>query len=333
MADPLDVLSAAERARAKRMAQPEWMQPMLAKLTHDHFSSPEWIYERKLDGERVITHINDGGDVTIMSRNRREINHSYSEVVEALAEQAPPGCWLDGEVVAFNKRGVSDFGLLAPRMRAGSLETSLASGVEVHYYLFDCMYIGGRDVTKLPLLARKRVLESALDWGGWVRFMEHREEEGEAFLREACASGWEGIIAKQADGEYIHGRSSLWLKFKCVRQQEFVIGGYTEPQGSRTGFGALLIGFYRDGDLVYAGKVGTGFDHETLEDLHRRMERLERKTSPFDVGDPPKDAHFVSPRLVCEVKFMEWTPGDHLRHPSYIGLRRDKDAKEVRKEE
>jgi ATP-dependent DNA ligase len=163
--------------------------------------------------------------------------------------------------------------------------------------------------------------------------MQRRDEEGEAFLQEACERGWEGLIAKKADSAYVHSRSSHWLKFKCVRQQEFVIGGFTEPHGERIGLGALLVGFYRDGDLIYAGKVGTGYDDETLQSLRSRMDRIERKTSPYDVGDvPTKEVHFVTPKLVCEVKFTEWTGDDRLRHPAFMGLRRDKDPEDVHKE-
>jgi bifunctional non-homologous end joining protein LigD len=333
MSSPLDRLSDEEREQADPTSMPDWMDPMLAKLTHDHFSDPEWIYERKLDGERVITYVNDDGDVRLMSRNQKQLNDSYPEIEEALGRQAPAACILDGEMVVFDENGVSDFQRLQPRMHASSREESLQSDVDVHYYVFDCMYVDGHDISAVPLRERKKILRAALEWDDPIRWMQHRDEEGEAFLEEACESGWEGLIAKKADSAYVHSRSSHWLKFKCVRQQEFVIGGWTEPHGERRGFGALLVGFYRDGDLVYAGKVGTGYDDVTLESLHDRMTKIERETSPFDVGDvPKKGAHFVKPKLVCEVKFTEWTGGDRLRHPAFVGLRRDKDAGDVRKE-
>lgn len=333
MGSPLDRLSEHERARAEQTAMPEWMDPMLAKLTHDHFSDPAWIYERKLDGERVISYIDDGGDVRLMSRNQKQINAGYPEIAQALADQAPGGCILDGEVVAFDSNNVSDFQRLQPRMHASSREESLKSGVTVYYYVFDCMYLDGHDITRVPLRGRKKVLRTALAWDDPLRWMQHRNERGEAFFEEACSKGWEGLIAKRADSAYVHTRSGNWLKFKCVRRQEFVIGGYTEPHGERVGFGALLLGFYRDGKLVYAGKVGTGFDDDTLRSLHDRMTSIERETSPFDVGDvPTREVHFVTPELVCEVKFTEWTVGDALRHPAFLGLRRDKAAEDVRKE-
>ena len=333
MSSPLESLSTDEREQAEQASMPDWMDPMLAKLTHNHFSDPEWIFERKLDGERVVTYVNDAGDVRLLSRNRNLLNDSYPEIEEALAEQAPIGCILDGEMVAFDADNVSDFQKLQPRMHASSRREALESGVKVYYYVFDCMYVDGHDITDVPLRARKRILRGAIDWDAPVRFTQHRVEDGEAFLEEACERGWEGLIAKKADSAYVHSRSSHWLKFKCVKQQEFVIGGWTEPHGERKGFGALLIGFYRGDDLVYAGKVGTGYDDETLQSLHDRMTKIERETSPFDVGDvPEKEVHFVTPKLVCEVRFTEWTSDDRLRHPAYMGLRRDKDAEEVQKE-
>ncbi len=333
MSSPLDRLSEDDHDQAEETPMPDWMDPMLAKLSHDHFSDPEWIYERKLDGERVISYIGDGGDVRLMSRNQKQINDSYPEVEEALADQAPSGCILDGEVVAFDSDNVSDFQRLQPRMHASSRQESLESDVAVYYYVFDCMYVDGHDITGVPLRGRKQVLRETLDWDDPLRWTQHRDEEGEAFLEEACEKGWEGLIAKRADSIYAHSRSSHWLKFKCVRQQEFVIGGWTDPEGERIGFGALLLGFYRDDDFVYAGKVGTGFDDKTLADLSDRLKSIERKTCPYDVGDAEhRGVHFVTPKLVCEVKFTEWTGDDRLRHPAFMGLRRDKDAGDVHKE-
>lgn len=333
MADLLQRLSQEEREKAREASMPKWMDPMLARLTHDHFSDPAWIYERKLDGERVMAYIEPDGEVRLMSRNQKQINDSYPEVEEALVGQALAGCILDGEVVAFGQDHVSDFQRLQPRMHASSREESKASGVKVYYYIFDCLYIDGHDITKCALRSRKKLLKAAIDWDDPLRWTQHRNEEGLDFYREACDKGWEGLIAKQAGSAYVHGRSSKWLKFKCVRQQEFVIGGFTEPHGERVGFGALLLGFYREGDLVYAGKVGTGFDDETLKGLRGRLGKIERKTSPYDRGDPEtKEVHFVTPKLVCEVAFTEWTDEDKLRHPRYKGLRRDKEPEDVHKE-
>ncbi len=332
MGDLLDLLSDDQRSPARERSMPSWTDPMLAKLTHDYFDDENWLFERKLDGERVLAFVDDDGGVRLRSRDRKELNDTYPELAEALGEHAPAGCILDGEVVALNSEGISDFQRLQPRMQAESRRQA-GDTVTVYYYLFDCLYADGHDITRCPLRARKRVLKSAIDWADPLRWTPHRNAEGVAYYREACEKGWEGVIAKDARSAYAHSRSSKWLKFKCVMQQEFVIGGFTEPEGERTGLGALLLGFYREGDLVYAGEVGAGFDDETLARLRDRLDARERKTSPYDRGDPDsKGVHFVTPELVCEVAFTEWTDGDKLRHPRYKGLRRDKNPADVHKE-
>lgn len=334
MTDLIDELSEAARKKATQKPMPDWMKPMLAKLTHDYFSGDDWIFERKLDGERVLAYISEEGEVNLYSRNRKEINNSYPEIQDALKKYVVKGCILDGEVVAFNKNHVSDFQKLQPRMHASSREEAKESSTKVYYYLFDIMYVDGHDVTQCRLRDRKKLLNKTVKAKDPLRLVKYRNDDGIAFYHEACKKGWEGLIAKHAGSTYEHKRSGNWLKFKCIMQQEFVIGGYTEPHGERVGFGALLLGFYRDDQLVYAGKVGTGFDDQTLKDLHEKMEKIERKTSPYDQGEPEeKEVHFVSPKLVCEVVFSEWTSDDRLRHPSYKGLRRDKSPKDVHKEE
>ena len=330
MADLLAKLSESGREKAEKTSMPEWMDPMLAKLTHEHFSSEDWIYERKLDGERVIAYVASGGAARLMSRNKKDISENYPEVVRALEEHAPAGCILDGEVVAFNSQGVSDFQRLQGRMQSGG---EADDDLRIFYYLFDCMYVDGHDVTGCAQRERKTLLRAAVDWNEPLRFTPHRNAEGETYFEEACRKGWEGLIAKRADAPYVHSRSKKWLKFKCENRQELIICGWTEPKGSRIGFGALLLGYYSDGDLVYAGEVGTGFDDETLRDLHRRLARIERDSSPFDRGDvPTKEVHFATPKLVGEVAFTEWTRDGRLRHPRFKGLRRDKSAEEVRRE-
>lgn len=185
----------------------------------------------------------------------------------------------------------------------------------------------------MPLRARKRVLQALADLTDPLRYSEHRDRDGEAYLDEACAQGWEGLIAKRADSAYQHGRSRDWLKFKCARGQEFVIGGFTDPAGSRVGFGALLVGHYQGDRLRYAGKVGTGFDDRTLRWLHRRLTELVQDSSPF--ADPVRErgAHWVRPELVAQVGFSEWTGDGKLRHPRFQGLREDKAARDVVREE
>jgi ATP-dependent DNA ligase len=198
------------------------------------------------------------------------------------------------------------------------------------------LWAGGRDVRPLPLLERKKILRGLLSFDDPLRFTEHRDTEGEAYYREACAQGWEGLIAKRADAPYRAGRTKDWLKFKCESGQEFVIGGFTDPQRSRIGFGALLLGYYDPGGrLVYAGKVGTGFTNQMLRSLHDRLAAIERPSPAFEAGPLPHSeagVHWVEPRLVGEVGFSEWTTAGDLRHPRFQGLRDDKDPGEVVRE-
>jgi bifunctional non-homologous end joining protein LigD len=303
---------------------------MLATLTHDTFSDPGWIYERKLDGVRCLV-FRQGRQVRLVSRNRKAMNDTYPELVEALSAQACSDFVADGEIVAFEGNRTS-FSRLQGRLGLQDPEEARRSGIAVYLYLFDLLHLEGHDVTPLPLRDRKRLLKRALDFEGRLRFTPHRVEQGQAFLEEACEKGWEGVIAKRADAPYRHSRSRDWLKFKCVNRQELVIGGYTDPKGSRVGFGALLVGYYERGELRYAGKVGTGYDDETLEALGSRLERLERESAPFESTPREKGVHWVRPELVGEFGFTEWTEDGKLRHPRFVGLRNDKDPKEVRRE-
>jgi bifunctional non-homologous end joining protein LigD len=206
--------------------------------------------------------------------------------------------------------------------------------IPVFYYIFDILYMDGYDLTALELAGRKAVLQKALDFADPLRYLGHQSKEGERYFDYACRQGWEGVIAKDYHGAYETGkRSSKWLKFKCVKNQEFVIGGYTDPRGSRIGFGALLVGYHKDGKLKYAGKVGTGYDDETLKNLGQKLENMEQEKSPFDDTVKVKDAHWIKPELVAEIGFEEWTDYGKLRQPRYEGLRRDKEASEVVRED
>lgn len=327
----LDSLPEEERKRARRARQPEWTPPMLATLTEERFSDTSWIYERKLDGERCLA-VRAGGEVRLLSRNRLRIDAHYPEVAEALAAQPAQDFIVDGEVVAFEGRQTS-FARLQSRMQLRDPEAARRTGVAVYLYLFDLLHVDGHDVTAVGLLHRKALLRRLLEYRGPIRFTTHRVGRGEAYWREACAKGWEGVIAKRADGPYEHRRSRSWLKFKCVNEQEFVIGGYTDPKGSRQGLGALLVGYYRGQDLVYAGKVGTGFNRQVLADLKERLAALESDRPPFAPGTLPRlGVHWVNPSLVGQIGFAEWTRDGQLRHPRFLGLRRDKDPREVARE-
>jgi bifunctional non-homologous end joining protein LigD len=207
------------------------------------------------------------------------------------------------------------------------------SQVAVYLYLFDCLYYEGVDLTGMPLLDRKAVLRDVVWYDDPIRFTPYKTSGGVAMLRAACEQGAEGIIAKRATSRYISTRSTDWLKLKCVRRQEFVIGGYTAPRGSRERIGALMVGYYDGKALRYAGKVGTGYNRGTLEDLHRRLVPLHRPSSPFSEGPAPTgEIQWVDPKLVGEVGFSEWTSAGLLRHPRFLGLRSDKPARQVRRE-
>ena len=303
------------------MSVPRFVQPMKAVLFDTPFSDPDWIYERKLDGIRCVA-VKSDGHVRLWSRNELSLNGRYPEVAEALAGDPADDLVLDGEVVAFAGRNTS-FARLARRGR---------ERVAIYLYAFDVMWLGGRDVRELPLRERKRVLRGAVRWGGALRLNPYRNGDGEAMFAEACRKGWEGLIAKRADSRYTGARSRDWLKLKCSAEQELVVGGYTAPKGSREELGALLVGHFDGGSLRYAGKVGTGFDRETLRDLARRLRPLRRTDSPFEDDLRGRDTTWVEPELVVQVGFSEWTRDGRLRHPRFLGVRDDKDAREVVRE-
>jgi DNA ligase D-like protein (predicted ligase) len=265
----------------------------------------------------------DQKGVRIFSRNRLSFNSSYPEIVEKLRKQPRTNYILDGEIVAFEK-GISSFAKLQQRMK---------SSVETYYFIFDILYLNGRDLRQMPLLKRKKELLDALVFNSQIRYVTHRAGNGIAYYEKACREGWEGVIAKRADSVYTGGRSRDWLKFKCSLQQEFVIVGYTDPEGHRAGFGALLIGFYGGDQLLYAGKVGTGYSFNTLLSLTEKMKALERKTPAVKgIGLPKKNVHWVEPKLVAQIAFSEWTDDAKLRHPSFLGLRDDKNPRDVIRE-
>jgi len=313
--------------------KPAWFEPELATLTRDRFSDPAWMYERKLDGERCLA-FRDGDQVRLMTRNRKMVSSTYPELVETLGAQQSGDFVVDGEVVAFSD-GQTRFAQLQQRMQQARPSADLIRSVPVQYYLFDVLWADGTDQRPHPLRERKQRLHQLLDFADPLRFTEHRVGDGVAFYQEACRQGWEGLIAKRADAPYQAGRTKDWLKFKCENNQELVIGGFTDPQGTRTGLGALLLGYYdSDGQLVYAGKVGTGFNQQTLHRLHDELSAMVQDRSPFSRGDLPRErgVHWTKPRLVAQIGFSEWTTDGRLRHPRFQGLRRDKSPAEVIRE-
>jgi bifunctional non-homologous end joining protein LigD len=327
----LDSLPEGERALLRRAPPPGSVEPMKAVLTDEHFSDPAWLFERKLDGVRCLA-FGAGGDVVLKSRTGRTVNGSYPEVVEALERDPADDFVVDGEVVAF-KGNVTSFERLQRRMQLSDPNAARRTRVPVFFYVFDLIHLDGYDTTALPLRARKSVLRRALAFHGPVRWMQHRNRDGERLFDEACRKGLEGLIAKRADSRYVLGRSRDWLKFKCSHEQELVIGGFTAPKGSRTDFGALLVGYYENGDLRYAGKVGTGFGRATLAQLGKRLHEIEQEEAPFvDVHPVPRSARWVRPELVAQIAFAEWTRDGRLRHPRYLGLRDDKPPREVVRE-
>ena len=304
---------------------------MLATLTDDRFSDPAWIFEPKFDGVRCLV-FRDPRGVRLMSRNKLALNRQYPEIEEAFRAQPRTACVVDGEIVAFEGKRTS-FARLQRRMQLRDPVRARRMGVAVYFYAFDVPYAAGFDLTKLALRERKLVLRELLSFNRRLRFTAHRVGSGEEAWRDACANGLEGVIAKRADAPYQQGRSRDWLKFKCVNEQELVIGGYTDPAGARVGLGALLLGYYEGGALTYAGKVGTGFDERTLKSLAARLAARLRKRTPFTRGDPPtRGVHWVRPDLVAQIGFTEWTRDGQLRHPRFLGLRRDKAAREVVRE-
>jgi bifunctional non-homologous end joining protein LigD len=318
-------------ALLRKEAVPNWREPTLATLTERRFTDPAWIFERKWDGVRGLAFRN-GDSVRLLSRNQLSLNMTYPELVDELAAQQSSRFVVDGEIVAFEGRRTS-FARLQGRSGITVEADARASQIPVFYYIFDLLHLDGQATTGLPLVWRKRLLRKAFTFTDPLRFTTHRVADGEKSYRAACARGDEGVIAKLADSSYEGRRSTNWLKFKCSRDQEFVVGGYTAPKGSRVGLGALLLG-YRDGrDLVYAGKVGTGFDTATLRSLHERLSELEQPSSPFDRGLVRETgARWVRPKLVAQIAFSEWTRDGKLRHPRYVGLRTDKRANDVVRE-
>ena len=296
---------------------------MLATLTDAPFNDGGWVFEAKYDGFRMVTKI-EGGKVTLYSRNGKIISHSYQEVAKVL-EGVKGDAVIDGELVALDEKGVSHFQLL---------QNALRHEAKLQYCAFDLMFQDGADMRSLPLLQRKRQLRSILPRHKLIAFSAHRKTFGEKFFEEAERRGLEGIMAKRGDSKYQSGaRTANWLKIKTSKRQEVVIAGFTAPRRTRPFFGALTLALREGNGWRYIGHVGAGFTHEVLEDLHGKLIKLKAAKSPFSLKVKDEAVTtWVKPSLVAEVKFTEWTRKGEMRHPVYLGLRTDKQAKNVVRE-
>jgi DNA ligase D-like protein (predicted ligase) len=304
------------------MAKPaaRFLPPMLAEASGAAPKSREgWILEPKLDGLRCIA-VRNGADVALYSRNRLSFNSRFPRVVKALGSLATSDFALDGEVVGIYK-GRVDFGAL----QHGNAEAA-------QYWAFDILWLAGEDLRGLPIEQRKRLLSRVVAEGDDLKVVRVLQGEPAALLRRLCEEGWEGVMAKRAGSFYVEGRSPLWQKLKCGCRQELVIGGFTPPKGTRKGFGALLVGYWEEGKLRYAGKVGTGFSQEDLTEISRALVAIEQASSPFSDEVKERGPRWARPELVAEVAFSNWTEDGRLRQPRFLGLRPDKPSAEVRRE-
>jgi bifunctional non-homologous end joining protein LigD len=304
---------------------------MLATLTDRRDFGEDWLLERKLDGERCVA-IKEGGDVRLQSRTAKNLSTTYPEVSAGVAAQRSAGLLLDGELVAFDGEQTS-FSRLQQRLGVAAPSPQLVAEYPVVYCVFDLLALDGEDLTREPLLARRAQLMRVVRPSATLQLTEAWSGDSQRRFADACRAGWEGLIAKRADAPYTSGRSRNWLKLKCAWEQELVIGGFTDPGGSRTDFGALLVGYHEDDQLRYAGKVGTGFSAKTLRDLGARLRKLETSEPPFvEVRPVPRGAHWTRPELVAQIGFAEWTTDGRLRQPRFLGLRDDKRPEEVVRE-
>lgn len=331
---------AAKKARAKKgalpqgavkAALPDEFSPELATLVDKPPSSPgDWVFEIKFDGYRMLARV-EGKDVRLVTRNGNDWTGKLKPLQRELARMKLPDGWYDGEIVVNDEQGRPNFNLL-------QLAFDGSNTAAIVYFLFDAPYLGGNDLREVPLVERRALLEAALAKAGespMVRFSAQFGTDPHQLVEAACKMGLEGVIGKRRDSKYVSRRSPDWIKLKCGHRQEFIIAGYTDPQGSRTGIGSLLLGYHdKEGVLQYAGNVGSGFNEATLRDLAKKLKALDTDESPF----PPKAVagrkhHWVKPKLIAEVSFSEWTNSGSIRHPVFQGLRADKPARKITREE
>ncbi|HEY6766884.1 MAG TPA: non-homologous end-joining DNA ligase [Candidatus Sulfotelmatobacter sp.] len=316
---------------------PSVIHPMLATPIDEAFDGPEWFFEIKWDGYRAVAFLEDG-NVRLVSRNQNDLTSRYPELQGLPQFIKAKTAILDGEVVALDAEGRASFSLMQQRtgFRPGGRRTVAKAEVPVLYYVFDLLYLDGYDLRRLPLEERKEKLASLIKAGDSVRFSDHFEEQGKALFEIAKQKGLEGILAKRRDSTYHEQRSREWLKIKIRHRIECVIGGYTEPEGSRAHFGSIVLGLYdKKKNLIHAGQAGSGFDQKSLAAMWKRLEKLKTKENPFTGKvEALRKVYWVKPKLVAEIEYAEWTEGattgsgSKLRAPVFLGLRDDKDPSE-----
>lgn len=312
------------KSQGDQTSMPGFIKPMLATLVKEPFNDPEWLFEPKWDGYRTLAYL-EKGDVELYSRNELSFNALFPDIVKELKKWKIEAIF-DGEVVILDEKGLPSFQLMQ------NYKTTREG--QVHYFVFDLLYLNGRDYRNEPLKDRKEALKKALKKSNLVSFSDDILEKGIPFFKKAEKIHLEGIMGKRVDSKYVSARSSDWVKIKTQNRQEVIIGGFTEPRGSREAFGSLLVGVYNDKDeFVFAGHVGTGFNDKLLRELYQKMIKLKQTKNPFtNQFKMNMPTTWIKPKLVCEVSFTEWTEDNVMRHPVFEGLRMDKSTKEVVKE-
>jgi bifunctional non-homologous end joining protein LigD len=315
---------------ARKAPLPDFIPPQLATLVKEPPTGSGWLHELKFDGYRMLCHLNRG-KLHFWSRNAKDWTEKFSSLEKPLKKLPVTTAILDGEVVVVDQTGRSSFQKLQQSMKGAP--------AAFIFQIFDVIYLDGYSLTRTPLRERKELLQKLLGPDhskGQLRYSDHVEGNGAQFFRQACEYGIEGIVSKLADSPYESTRNKNWLKIKCSKRQEFVIAGYTPSKKGFPGFGSLVLGVYDKGKLVYSGRVGTGFSIKQRLELQKKLDRIAQPSMPFAIKpkDPGlRDAHWAKPQLVAEVEFTEWTDDGSIRHPSFQGLREDKKATEVVREE
>ena len=314
----------ADCSAARKIRMPAIIKPMLATLVDDPFSDPEWIFETKWDGFRSVCFIKNG-NARFVSRNQIEMTPQYPELAGVPQQVDAKEAILDGEIVALDKDGMPKFQLLQNKLRIRSGSYAHASKAQLVYFVFDLLYLDGYDLMNCSVVERKAKLAEILRSSNFIKLSEHVEGEGKEFFRHIEKFHLEGMIAKRAASKYVPKRTTDWLKVKTIMRSEVVVGGYTQPRGTRSHFGSLVCGLYRDRKLHYVAHVGGGFNEQKLSAIYKLMQPLKTSQSPFvDAPKTNEPVQWLKPKLVAEVKFSEWTAENRLRHPVFVGLREDK---------